>query len=229
MIFLIDLEHENLKQEKPNYWPQVAQRRLEMKYLIEQLTGEVCLIVHYTKLNTDLIHSLTPQLIVVTGNNTDFEAYGSAHLACLNEVFLDPPCPIVTICGSFQLMVKAHGGTIGPIGEIAIPEGSQKHDPIIPSGWLNECGYCDVKVEAPGAPVFSGLSSRVNVAQHHFWEVKTYPPTFERLASSDLVAVQALQHQSLPLVGVQFHPEVFSPHKLDGLHIFENLLALRVK
>jgi GMP synthase (glutamine-hydrolysing) len=64
------------------------------------------------------------------------------------------------------------------------------------------------------------------VEQRHFWELKTAPTGFARLAASDACAVQAIRHESRPLWGLQFHPERYSERYPDGRIVLANFFRL---
>jgi anthranilate synthase component 2 len=58
-------------------------------------------------------------------------------------------------------------------------------------------------------PLFRGLPARLPVTRYHSLIVKDLPPTLRALAHTADAAreIMALRHTSLPLYGVQFHPE----------------------
>jgi hypothetical protein len=83
--------------------------------------------------------------------------------------------------------------------------------------------------ERPNAterPLFAGLDETVVVEQRHFWELKTAPVGFVRLAASDACPIQAIRHGGRPLYGVQFHPERYSERHPDGRIILSNFFRL---
>ena len=64
------------------------------------------------------------------------------------------------------------------------------------------------------------------VEQRHFWELKTAPAGFGRLAASDACPIQAIRHEGRLLYGVQFHPERYSERHPDGRIILSNFFRL---
>lgn len=214
MIVYVDLEHRRLERDRPDYYRQVLARRLAAKYRFETLTGEPCLIVHYSAFDPDQIAGLAPRLAVFSGHNTGVELYERRHLDSLREYFAAPRVPTFTICGSFQLMAEAHGASVGPIGP-ADPDVVIPADPILPADQLSERGFMDVAFGAHDHPGFP-KSGRRSVYQHHFWQVHDVPAGFTAVASSAVTAVQALTHETLPLAGVQFHPEDYDEAHPDG-------------
>jgi GMP synthase (glutamine-hydrolysing) len=56
--------------------------------------------------------------------------------------------------------------------------------------------------------------------------VKDLPADFILTATNDVSPIQAMQHTSLPLFGIQFHPELFDEEHPHGRTILENFLQL---
>ncbi|MDY7082977.1 MAG: gamma-glutamyl-gamma-aminobutyrate hydrolase family protein, partial [Halobacteria archaeon] len=55
-------------------------------------------------------------------------------------------------------------------------------------------------------------------------EVKEVPESFVRTARSDICGIEAMRHESRPVYGVQWHPEV--SHTEKGLELFENFVSI---
>jgi len=74
-------------------------------------------------------------------------------------------------------------------------------------------------------PLFSGLPSSIEIGHYHSWVVSDpLPDGFEVTMRDSENYIMAMQHSSLPIYGVQFHPEsVLTPH---GSMILKNWLAL---
>lgn len=110
--------------------------------------------------------------------------------------------PVLGICAGHQFMAKHLGGAAGPSG-------------------VPEFGRMTVDVAAPGR-LLAGVPARFTAWESHNDEVTLLPPDFQVLAKSDNCAVQAMEHRSRPLFGVQFHPEV--EHTECGERVFRNFL-----
>ncbi len=110
--------------------------------------------------------------------------------------------PVLGICLGHQLMAKLYGGEVrtAQIGEYAESEIVVVDEDTILKGL---------------APSFSAWVS-------HRDEISKMPKDFVRLAYSSTCEIEAMAHKSLPMYGVQFHPEV--EHTPKGPEIFKNFL-----
>jgi len=69
-----------------------------------------------------------------------------------------------------------------------------------------------------------GFGESANVWASHKDEVTKPPKNFEILASSSICGVEAMKHETKPIYGIQFHPEVH--HTEKGGKIFENFYEI---
>lgn len=106
--------------------------------------------------------------------------------------------PLLGSCWGHQLMAYAWAGE-DYIGGAPMPE----------VGWL------PVEVEDPDDPLVGPEAPRFFGFNIHFDEVPKLPPDFIKTARSKDCAIHAMRHRSLPLFGLQSHPEV--PPK-DGIY-----------
>lgn len=71
-------------------------------------------------------------------------------------------------------------------------------------------------------PIFEKLPTEIEMMEDHCESI-SIPAGFELVASSDACVNEAMQHKTLPIFGVQFHPEVSGNH---GRVLFENFTKL---
>ena len=64
-------------------------------------------------------------------------------------------------------------------------------------------------IQHTGLSLFQGLENPMKVARYHSLIVNEAPSNFTRLAWTDDELLMAMEHESLSLFGVQFHPESF--------------------
>lgn len=96
--------------------------------------------------------------------------------------------PVLGVCLGHQGMALAHGGEVGPAP-------TPRH------------GRTSL-VRHDGTGLFEGVPDPLEVVRYHSLAVTSLPPALEAIArSADDDVVMALRHRTLPLWGVQFHPE----------------------
>jgi anthranilate synthase component 2 len=81
-------------------------------------------------------------------------------------------------------------------------------------------------IEHDGAGVFKGLPTPVEVGRYHslIVERKSLPPDLIACAWTAGGEIMGLRHRTLPVHGVQFHPEsILTPHGTDMLQQFLEL------
>ena len=110
--------------------------------------------------------------------------------------------PVLGICAGHQFMALHLGGKAGPS---AVPEFGKTMVTVVDEDDL-----------------FVGLPETFVAWESHNDEVTELPEGFKLLASSETCNVQAMKHESRPLYGLQFHPEV--EHTDNGYEIFQAFL-----
>ena len=78
----------------------------------------------------------------------------------------------------------------------------------------------------PGRGLFQGLPEPFDAGRYHSLAATQLPDELEPTAYADDGEVMAVRHRTLPVVGVQFHPEsVLTP---DGPALARNFLEGRL-
>ena len=119
-------------------------------------------------------------------------------------------CPILGVCLGHQAIGEAFGGTV-------VRSPAPRHGKTSP-------------IEHDGRGVFAGLPERLDVGRYHSLvvEERSWPDELEIAArSSDDGVVMALRHRTMPIHGVQFHPE--SILTADGRSMLRNFLQQPVE
>lgn len=75
-------------------------------------------------------------------------------------------------------------------------------------------------------PLFEGMDREINVARYHSLIVaySTLPDCFEVLAKTEEDEIMAMKHKTLPIYGLQFHPESILTE--NGKKIVENFVNM---
>ena len=148
--------------------------------------GQVTYVVRNTAIDVAGVRALEPEAVVISpGPCTPSQA------GCSLEVVrrLHGELPILGVCLGHQAIAEALGGRV-----VRAPEpihgrtSSIRHD---------------------GRGVFAGLPKRIVACRYHSLVVDetTLPACLEVSARTDDGTVMALRHRTLPVVGLQFHPE----------------------
>ncbi|EPY40501.1 GMP synthase (glutamine-hydrolysing), partial [Angomonas deanei] len=112
--------------------------------------------------------------------------------------------PVLGICYGMQLMAGHFGGKVG-------------------KGAIREDGQDEITVSTD-SPIFSGLSNVETVLLTHGDSVEECGEHLKIIGKSSSNIIAAVQHQSSPFFGVQFHPEV--ELSVNGKVVLKNFLNL---
>ncbi len=194
----------------------------EIRRALEQLQPDMRIVVEsFRDISPELVKSLSPSHIVLSGQSHPWDEYSAESLAGVFYVIRTTPQPILGVCGGQQQMALAFGAPVDLIERLAPGEGYQ--------GAFRERGFCEVELNTEseaGNEIFQGLPKTLTVWESHSDEVKELPADFICTATNRISRIQAMQHSSRPLFGVQFHPELFDEEHPHGRLILENFLNL---
>ncbi len=115
---------------------------------------------------------------------------------------LGPHVPTLGVCLGHQAIVEAYGGDVGQAQRLVHGKTSD--------------------VEHDGRGLFEGLPDPLEGGRYHSLAATRVPDELEVCATTDDGEVMAVRHRTLPVVGIQFHPEsVLTP---DGAALAKNFL-----
>lgn len=161
--------------------------------------GQTCLVKPHDAIDCAEISQLAPKRIVLSPGPAAPDQAG----ICLEVIskFADH-LPILGVCLGHQCIGQAFGGQIIPAPQIM----HGKTSPI----QHNQQG------------IFAQLPNPLTVTRYHSLVIDplTLPACLDITASSKDGSIMALRHKTLPLTGVQFHPEaILTEH---GHRLLEN-------
>ena len=168
-------------------------------------------VLRYLKQDTQIVRNDAPLAelkaagldgLVLSGGAASPAADG--RLGAVGDYLDGLDVPILGICAGHQYRAHHFGGKLVP-----------GHSP--------EFGRTEVTI-TEADDLLKGIPSPTVVWANHNDEVAKLPPGFKVLATSDTCPVQVMRHESRPLFGTQFHPEV--EHTVDGVAIFRNFVRI---
>ncbi len=157
-------------------------------------------IIPYTKLTPELIEDIGPDAIVLSGGPSSVY---EPQAPKIGEWVINLGIPILGICYGFQLLAAMMGG------EVKRSKG--------------EYGPTRVNV-LDRSNLFKGWGEEELVWMSHSDYVASPPRDSTVTAISESGYIAAFKHRSLPIYGVQFHPEV--RHTNKGSVLLDNFIKI---
>lgn len=220
MILFVDLEHESGHAGEMGTF--LLANRSRIAYLLEDVSGDTCLLQRYHKVDPALISRHGIRAMFLSGSGTDASEYDESGKAGLREVIREARIPIFGFCAGWQWMAESLGAAIEHIGPL--PVGGADPDPDYMPGWKTESGYQPVEVFGSHA-LLEGLGASPVFRHFHGQEIKTLPEGFTNYARTGVTEHQLAIHDDLPLVGSQFHPEYPTDEHPEGRILIENFCS----
>ncbi|HXJ82017.1 MAG TPA: anthranilate synthase [Candidatus Methylomirabilis sp.] len=152
----------------------------------------------------DLFDDVKPHLAVLSpgpGTPRDFDVAGTI------DALLRRRIPVFGVCLGLQGMVEFFGGTLAVLEQPVHGKAS--------------------RIRVLGGRIFEGLPPEFSAGRYHslFAVRATLPAVLEVTAESDDGVVMAIEHRTLPLAAVQFHPESIMTLGDDvGLRLLTNVV-----
>ena len=163
---------------------------------VESLGFSTMVIQNDNKINLD---DLNPDKIIISPGPGKPENSGIS-IKVIEKAKRETP--ILGICLGHQCIGSVYGASICQSNEILHGQTSMIHH--------KKTG------------LFSNLPSPFQAARYHSLALESVPEKFNKTAWSNDEEIMGIQHKSLPLFGVQFHPESFLT--TVGSKILENFL-----
>lgn len=191
--------------------------------IFREVSGRGCMVQSFIWLEGSHLDDLPLLAMIISGNRTDWDRYTPSQLREALAGIRGSDIPILGICGGHQLVCKAFGGKVAPMGRLK--PGERDPNPSFRPGYLKEKGYTRIRVDN-GHPLFRCLEEEIVVHESHYCEVKEVPKGFRVLASTPRCAVQAVADPEERVFGVQFHPETHDSSHPSGRRVLENFFEI---
>ena len=175
-------------------------------YNLYQLVGTIrpdTVVIRNDQLTIADIEKMAPEAIIISPGPGKPEDTG----ICLEAIrHFAGKIPIFGVCIGLQSICTAFGGVVTYASRLM----HGKTSPV---------------TYEPDSLLFQGMPNPFPVARYHSLSAsrQSLPPELRVTAVSDDGEIMALEHTTMPVYGVQFHPEsILTP---DGRKILENFLA----
>ncbi len=188
-----------------NYLPNAPQTE-QLYDVIKDITVHTVELKDYSTISSSEDFKLI-DVIVLSGSQRKmlepevFEDYANEV-----EFLRNTKKPVLGICFGHQLLAMTFG------------------EQVIPTGEMLEGYYIVRRLEKD--EILEGLGEKFLVMESHEERIENVPYNFTKLADSPNCPVEIMKHQTLPLYGVQFHPERFDDKHPAGGVILENFFRL---
>ena len=146
------------------------------------------------------VRELAPRGLILSGGPASVYESGAPHC---DPALFQLGIPVLGICYGMQLVCEALGGQVE-------------------SAPAREYGRAHARIVSH-ADLFAGIADETEVWMSHGDQVAAVSDDFVPLAETATCPIAAIKHRSLPLYGLQFHPEV--THTPRGSKILGNFLT----
>lgn len=157
-----------------------------------------CQLVRHD-LSLDRIRELKPRGLILSGGPASVYDPGAPQV---NPDLFTLGIPVLGICYGMQLTCQAFGGAVKP-------------------GAKREFGRTDCHI-VQSDPLLEGLPATTTVWMSHGDQVNNTSGAFTALMKTTTCPFAAVRHASLPIYGLQFHPEV--THTAHGSQLLSNFV-----
>lgn len=174
---------------------------------IQQIYKEGVCVIDVAELSIAKIRQINPKGIVISPGPGSPEDY-----PILTEVMDEfaQQVPILGVCLGFQHIITYYGGSI-----------VKSYRPIH--------GHTTI-IRHIRSGIFKGLPQSFKVMRYHslMAQQETIPPQLKVTACNDEAIIMAIEHQRLPIFGVQYHPEsILSEYGIEQLKLFIEIMVTK--
>ncbi len=150
-------------------------------------------------ISLEQVKKMHPKGIILSGGPASVYEENAPRI---DREFFQLDVPILGICYGLQLMAYVLGGEVR--------RASQR-----------EYGRAEIQID-PQSDLFSGLGEQLSVWMSHGDHLTRIPAHFVVIGRTDNAPIAAIRHRTLPLYGIQFHPEVV--HTPRGQEVLANFV-----
>ncbi|MBW1975069.1 MAG: aminodeoxychorismate/anthranilate synthase component II [Deltaproteobacteria bacterium] len=148
--------------------------------------GVEVLVFRHDEIDTKAIEKLSPNCVCISPGPKDPQHAGISKDVVIH---FGGRIPILGVCLGMQVINEVFGGKTA-------------HAPVPVHGKTS-------LVRHTGQGIFKGIPSPFRAARYHSLCINRYSDCLTETAWSEDGVIMAIEHKTLPIFGVQFHPESF--------------------
>ncbi len=118
----------------------------ELKLDLERLSGDRCLVMHFSEITREFIDEVRPWAICHSGGSTAHDEYDVLEREDYRWLIRESGVPQLGFCGGCQLIAEMFGGEVAPMRPLA--DGEPDLAPDYHQGSFKEWGVWPVRVVA---------------------------------------------------------------------------------
>jgi anthranilate synthase component II len=168
-------------------------------HLVATVTGDLPAVVEHDRVGLSELAGFSHVVLSPGPGHPEV----AADFSVGRQVLLAGDRPVLGVCLGLQGLVTAYGGVVARV--------TPAHGDL-------------ARVDHVGTGLFAGLPPGFTAVRYHSLAAVEVPEALEVTATSEDGVVMAVAHRSLPLSGVQFHPE--SVLSENGAALVANFLAV---
>lgn len=186
---------------------------------------KIVIIDNYDSFTYNLSHLIKELGADVTVYRND--QFQLSQLEEFDKIVLSPGPGIPSEAGLLLDVIKAYAGKKSMLG---VCLGHQAIGEAFGGKLTNLStvfhGVATEGINLKNSPIFNNIPEHFTMGRYHSWVVDTdgFPDCLEVTARSEEGQIMALQHKTLPIYGIQFHPEsVLTP---EGAKMIKNWMDI---
>ncbi len=147
------------------------------------------------------IQNLKPKGAILSGGPESVTVENTPRIP---EIIFDLDIPILGVCYGMQTLAEQKGGKVATSSK-------------------KEFGHAELNLVSQSMLFDNIDGDNLDVWMSHGDQVSILPDDFKLIASTSSAPIAAIEHESKPYFGLQFHPEV--THTVNGQRILENFVS----
>ena len=173
---------------------------------VAELGGDPVVVLNDEKTPDEIVSESYSHIILSPGPGNPDTSRDIGVSRAVIDLAMERGIPLLGVCLGHQVLAVRFGGTVERAPEIFHGRASK------------------ICFSSPRSVLFDGIPEPMEAMRYHSLCVTAVPDHFHWTARTDEGVVMAMEHDALPLFGIQFHPESIGTP--EGKTILQSFLSL---